>query len=85
MKNGEKANEIASLFVIENVSTENELIIREMLQKSAMEMAEWKDEQMKKMLVEFMQYLDKRGFIQDDLCYYTEHQVETFIGLRNRK
>lgn len=48
MKNDKKASEIASLFVIENVSTENELIIREMLQKSAMEMAKWKDEEFEK-------------------------------------
>ena len=48
MKNDKKASEIASLFVIENVSTENELIIREMLKKSAMEMAKWKDEEFEK-------------------------------------
>lgn len=72
--------------------------------KSAMQMAEWKDEQLKeqrriirnhwqewaenqikKTLVDFMLYLENRGFFQDDLCFDIEHQVETFIELRNKK
>lgn len=53
--------------------------------KCAMEMAEWKDEQMKQTLIDFMHYLDKRGFFRDDLCCDIEHQVDTFIELRNRE
>ena len=33
----------------------------------------------KEILLKFMRWIEKRGFIKDDLCYDTEHQVETFI------
>ena len=33
----------------------------------------------KEILLKFMRWLEKRGFIKEDLCYDTEHQVETFI------
>lgn len=37
------------------------------------------DEKTKSKLLEFMRWLEKRGFIKDDLCYDTEHQVDTFV------
>lgn len=78
--NTEKAIEIAN----------QELIIGgdysfEECYNSALEMATWKDEQMKQILVDFMHYLDRRDFFHDDLCFDIEHQVETFIELRNRE
>ena len=47
---------------------------------SAMDMAEWKDKQQKKNMLKFMKWIEKRGFIKEDLCYDTEHQVDTFIN-----
>lgn len=37
------------------------------------------DNTQKETLLKFMRWLEKRGFIKEDLCYDTEHQVETFI------
>lgn len=44
------------------------------------EMSEWKDAQNKENMLKFMRWLEKRGFIKEDLCYDTEHQVDTFIN-----
>jgi hypothetical protein len=33
---------------------------------------------MKEILLKFMKWLESRGFISDDLCYDSEHQVYTF-------
>lgn len=46
MTNENKAKEIANAFFIENVSVENEQVIREMLNKAAFEAMQWKDEQL---------------------------------------
>lgn len=38
------------------------------------------DMETKEILLKFMKWLEKRGFIKEDLCYDTEHQVETFVN-----
>lgn len=38
------------------------------------------DAQQKENMLKFMRWLEKRGFIKEDLCYDTEHQVDTFIN-----
>lgn len=48
--------------------------------------AGWADQHTnRETLVDFMQYLNKRGFFRDDLCFDTEHQVDTFIELNKQK
>lgn len=79
MTNEEKAKEI-----VKNTSYLPNLTEYEAMTFVAMEMAKWKDKQIKKKLVDFMQYLNKRDFFHDDLCFDIEHQVETFIELQNR-
>lgn len=37
------------------------------------------DEKTKLKLLKFMKWLEDRGFIKDDICYDTEHQVDTFV------
>lgn len=37
------------------------------------------DEKTKSKLLKFMKWLEDRGFIKDDICYDTEHQVDTFV------
>ena len=39
----------------------------------------------KDLLLEFFQWLDRRGMLDNTLCYDPEHQIETFIELRERK
>lgn len=68
-----------------NLSKEDRNQIRFKLYDACNEMAEWKDEQMKRTLVEFTGYLNKRGFFCDSLCFDTEHQVDTFIELQKKK
>lgn len=79
MDNAEKAKKIVLSKPFNDASSQDYAY------KCAMQMAEWKDEQMKKTLVDFMHYLDRRDFFHDDLCFDIEHQVETFIELQNRK
>lgn len=50
ISNEQKANEIANAFFIENVSAENEQVIREMLNKASFEAMRWKDEQFEELL-----------------------------------
>lgn len=38
------------------------------------------DAQQKENMLRFMRWLEKRGFIKEDLCYDTEHQVDNFIN-----
>ena len=38
----------------------------------------------KDLLMRFMWWLDKRGFIKDDLQFDTMHQVETFLSMYSR-
>ena len=52
---------------------------------ACLEMAEWKDEQLKQTLMRFFKYLDKRGFLDKDLQCDTEHQVETFLSQFNNQ
>ena len=86
--NKEKAKELAneySTWVSECKTLEDYYSTSYMYIVSKLEkMAEWKDEHIKQTLVDFMQYLNKRDFFHDDLCFDIEHQVETFIELRNR-
>lgn len=48
------SNEIANAFFIDNVSEENEQVIREMLNKAALEAMEWKEKQIIKKVNEFI-------------------------------
>ena len=80
MTNEEKANELIAGDESINIST-----VRFLIKEKTLQMTEWKDEQMKKTLIDFMHYLDRRDFFHDDLCFDIEHQVETFIELRNRE
>lgn len=34
----------------------------------------------KELLIHFMQYLERRGFIDQSLQYDTEHQADTYLG-----
>lgn len=69
---------LVNLSQLERVAKPNE---KQVEQKS-----EWsEDDKIKQTLVDFMQYLNKRDFFHDDLCFDIEHQVETFIELRNRE
>ena len=78
MTNEKKVKELYQKWC--NSETIDGSILRDLLR----EMAEWKDKQMKSTLVEFMGYLNKREFFCDDLCFDTEHQVDTFIELQNK-
>lgn len=53
------------------------------LYHGAIEMGDFKDakhrSEIKRTLVKFMKYLEKRGFIDESLQYDTEHQVDTFL------
>lgn len=49
VSNEEKANEIANAFFIENVSAENEQLIREMLNKASFDAMQWKDKERKEL------------------------------------
>lgn len=84
MTNEEKANDIIIGIpqnpyhityeeVIENFTTDQ-------LEECLLEMAEWKDSKLKDNFIKFMQWLNKRGFIKEDLCFDIEHQVETFVN-----
>ena len=85
MTNEEKAEEIIQVsdtkYVYDIVDYKSLEIA---LKDDLMEMAKWKDEQMKSTLVDFMGYLTKRGFFCDGLCFDTEHHVDTFIELQNK-
>lgn len=74
MTNKEKVRELARKHQ-GTVSDAQYLQMKYALEK----MAEWKDGQQKDNMIKFMRWLEKRGFIKEDLCYDTEHQVETFI------
>lgn len=45
----------------------------------ALEMAEWKDEQTKQLIIEFSKWLNERGFFKEDLQCDLEHQARTFL------
>jgi len=75
MKNEEKAYQI-----IKDFQNQNRDFDKFDAEDAAMEMAEWKDVQQKENMLKFMRWLEKRGFIKEDLCYDTEHQVETFVN-----
>lgn len=53
------------------------------LYHGAIEMADYKDLQqsaeIRRTLLKFMMYLERRGFIDESLQYDTEHQVDTFL------
>lgn len=85
MENIEKAEQIALNLVQDGVCYQDYEAQMQEIQSAILKMAEWKDGQMKKTLIDFMHYLDRRDFFHDDLCFDIEHQVETFIELRNRE
>lgn len=47
--------------------------------ESAMQMAQWKDEQLIEYLTAFAQHLNKRGAFREDLCMDFEHEAQSFI------
>lgn len=53
------------------------------LYSGAMAMGDWKDTQhradVRRTLLKFMRHLERRGFIDGELQYDTEHQVDTFL------
>ncbi len=48
------------------------------------EIAQKYDEHDRQLVVNFMDYLNKRGFFRDDLCFDCEHQALTYIELQKR-
>lgn len=46
---------------------------------ASIEMAEWKDEQTKQLIIEFSKWLNERGFFKEDLQCDLEHQARTFL------
>lgn len=52
---------------------------RQAIEESLLEMAEWKDSQLKPTLMQFFKYLDKRGFLDPELQCDPEHQIDTFL------
>lgn len=42
-------------------------------------MTGWEDKQLKQTLIEFFQYLRKRGFLDPMLQCDPEHQIDTFL------
>ncbi len=53
--------------------------MEETIKAIVLRVLEYKDEQVKEPLIRFMHYLERRGFIADDIVYDTEHQVDTFL------
>ena len=55
------------------------------LQGAALDMAQWKDEQLIERLTAFAIHLQRRGAFRDDLCMDFEHEAQSFIELQKRK
>ena len=75
MTNEEKAKEISNSFIMENVSAENELIIREMLNKAALEAMDWKDVQYKQYRSGFRNFLKEwaQEWLIEQLTAFAQH------------
>ena len=43
------------------------------------------NKRLKSTLTQFFNYLEKRGFIKDDLVFDTEHQIDTYIEQFNNQ
>ena len=80
MKNKEKATEICEKYGVSIVFPTNEECIS---YSSAMEMAEWKDSQLRDILLSYTKWLDKRGFFAEDLQCDFEHQIDTFLEMND--
>ena len=87
MKDEEKAKELASKYARQyhhntypEQSSNGEFVFsNEEIEKACLEMAEWKDSQLKQTLMQFFKYLDKRGFLDPMLQCDPEHQIDTFL------
>lgn len=64
ISNEEKAKHIANAFFIENVSAENELVIREMLKDASLEAMEWKEKEIKDRLTNVLYNHSLNGIIE---------------------
>lgn len=77
MKNEEKAKEIANKYVALGF----DCTFTSERYEAAMEMAEWKEKQIKEILLAYTKWLDKRGFFQEELQFDFKHQIETFLEI----
>lgn len=79
MTNQEKAEEIVNAFFIGEVSEENEQVIREMLNKAALEAMQWKDEQHKQ---EKQKLIDKAESVCAEMFLRIESELFN-AGVKN--
>ena len=53
--------------------------------ENLMKMAEWKDSQIKDVLLKYTLWLNRRGFFAEDLQCDFKHQIDTFLEMSNIK
>lgn len=61
-----------------------EEIGKKIIKEKRNELAQKYEEHDRQMVVDFMEYLNERGFFCDDLCFDCEHQALTFLELRKK-
>lgn len=66
-------------------SLKREEIATKIINEKRKEIEQKYDEHDRQLVVDFMDYLNKRGFFRDDLCFDCEHQALTYLELRNKR
>ena len=89
MKDKEKAAGIGIKFRdnLANIGVKREVAeqFSVVAQEAAHEMAEWKDSQIRGILMKYTLWLDKRGFFAEDLQCDFGHQIDTFLEMNDIK
>lgn len=63
---------------------QREEIATKIINEKRKEIEQKYDEHDRQIVVDYMEYLNERGFFRDDLCFDCEHQALTYLELRNR-